>query len=393
LNRIAEWLKEEIVEDLPGLLWPSRHSPLLAFNRTNAIVSRVHVMALVFGILTLAWSGMDFLVFPRDCAIDLAFARLVASLAFAGLAGCSRDRGRSLYEAYAGLALLFIVPVLFFAATQVIVHGVPLNDSEKAYVAAIALAPFVMASGLALFPLVALESCAFGAVVLLAQAWSLGIGGADAGVFISQAAVFGLLMTVVIVSVLAGMTQVNLMNTLVTRSSLDELTGCYRRESGKLLLQTQFRLARRTGASLAVMFADLDHFKEINDRFGHDAGDEVLAAVTAAMRNALRASDMMVRWGGEEFVIMLPEARKEDATRLFERMRSRGFSQQPDGGGITVSMGIAAIDADGAVDVHALIDLADRRMYLAKQAGRDRCVSESGEDDVLSGAARHRVSE
>ncbi len=120
---------------------------------------------------------------------------------------------------------------------------------------------------------------------------------------------------------------------------------------------------------------DLDHFKTINDRHGHLTGDQVLLAVAAALRAEVRSADVLGRFGGEEFVILLPSTNRFDAVTIAERIRHRVGQLMvavPDGEiGITVSIGVAAQPRDGQA-LDPLLAAADRALYVAKEAGRDR---------------------
>jgi diguanylate cyclase (GGDEF)-like protein len=129
-----------------------------------------------------------------------------------------------------------------------------------------------------------------------------------------------------------------------------------------------------------VLFADIDRFKLVNDEFGHEAGDRVLAEVAASLRGALRESDVLVRWGGEEFLAILPQASRAEAAALIDRLRARGFGLLPDRRAVTLSIGLAEYPSDGSGRAIDLVALADQRMYAAKQAGRNRFVaSDAGE--------------
>lgn len=131
----------------------------------------------------------------------------------------------------------------------------------------------------------------------------------------------------------------------------------------------------RRGEPLSVAFFDLDHFKVINDAYGHDAGDQVLCQFTQLLGATVREQDLLVRWGGEEFVLLL-EAKRADAYEILQRLQAKGFGLRPDGGPLTASVGLAEREADCASSMEKLIELADQRMYRAKRAGRNRiCVS------------------
>ena len=153
----------------------------------------------------------------------------------------------------------------------------------------------------------------------------------------------------------------------------DPLTGALNRRG----LNAELAAARRKPASargLAVIALDLDHFKSVNDRFGHDAGDLVLQRFSDTVRACIRVDDLFARLGGEEFVVVLPDAPLAEATRIAERIREQvmalEFGDGAPGAGVTCSLGIG--HADLSPDVPALMRIADEALYEAKRQGRNR---------------------
>ena len=163
-------------------------------------------------------------------------------------------------------------------------------------------------------------------------------------------------------------------------ATLDGLTGTYNRRYFMELAQRAFDNARRFSQPLTALMLDVDHFKSVNDRFGHHVGDQVLRALADRCRKALRSIDVLGRYGGEEFAVLLPgTGRQPAATVLAERLR-QAIAEEPvqtDAGpvSITVSVGVAAMD-DATADPDALFQRADAALYDAKQSGRNR-VAES----------------
>jgi diguanylate cyclase (GGDEF)-like protein len=154
----------------------------------------------------------------------------------------------------------------------------------------------------------------------------------------------------------------------------DALTGLANRRQGEALLQQAMQRAKRKGQPLCVAMIDLDHFKRFNDEFGHAVGDAVLRTFAQAAGSALRATDSLARWGGEEFLLLLEEADTDGAALVIERMRS-GVAQagvEVDGQVLrfTFSAG-ASLYVPGESEL-PLLDRADRAMYRAKAAGRNR---------------------
>jgi diguanylate cyclase (GGDEF)-like protein len=145
---------------------------------------------------------------------------------------------------------------------------------------------------------------------------------------------------------------------------VDELTGLPNRRAWAAELPRAMERSRRDGGAVSIALLDLDHFKRFNDEFGHPAGDRLLKGASAAWRTALRGVDELVRYGGEEFIILLPGAGSEEAAAVIERLRPVTPAGQ------TFSAGIATWDMLETSD--ELVARADRSLYRAKQAGRDR---------------------
>lgn len=156
-------------------------------------------------------------------------------------------------------------------------------------------------------------------------------------------------------------------------ADIDPLTGLYNRRAWSERLSQLEAAMRRQTLPLSMLFLDLDHFKQLNDRLGHEAGDAALLALARVMREELRAQDKIGRYGGEEFVIALPGADRAHATQVAERIGSRLRDRaaiDPTGATPTVSIGGATLRR--GEDLPALLKRADAAMYTAKAAGRDR---------------------
>jgi len=156
----------------------------------------------------------------------------------------------------------------------------------------------------------------------------------------------------------------------------DPLTGCYRRAHALEIMDGELRRARRSHLPLSLIMFDLDHFKAINDRHGHLCGDAVLAAIGQRMKTVLRGSDVKCRYGGEEFLVLLPDTPLAGARRVADNLR-REFEEHPllwkDTSVVaTASFGVTAV-TPGEDNSTAIIDRADAALYRAKQQGRN-CV-------------------
>jgi diguanylate cyclase (GGDEF)-like protein len=162
-------------------------------------------------------------------------------------------------------------------------------------------------------------------------------------------------------------------------SSRDTLTGLFNRGYVIEKLDSEINRAVRHKSPMAVLMIDLDHFKNINDTYGHNVGDQVLQWVGQTLRDSCRVYDVPARYGGEEFCVVLPETRVGNTTVVAERIRSRFETAELMFGEsalhVTASFGIAGLDSvegDALLSPAALIDRADRALYCAKNRGRNR---------------------
>ncbi|MNY32461.1 putative diguanylate cyclase YedQ [compost metagenome] len=144
------------------------------------------------------------------------------------------------------------------------------------------------------------------------------------------------------------------------------------RGSGEEILDLHWSGAQRNDSYLSLAFIDLDHFKAINDNYGHEAGDRTLCAFAALLQNDLRDADSLLRWGGEEFLLVMPNTDAAQAGQALQRLMQRGLGSRPDGLPLTASIGLAERRHDQAASCRELLELADRRMYLAKNRGRNQ---------------------
>jgi diguanylate cyclase (GGDEF)-like protein len=156
----------------------------------------------------------------------------------------------------------------------------------------------------------------------------------------------------------------------------DALTGCYNRAHGLEMIDAELARSKRSQGALSIMMFDVDYFKRINDQYGHPCGDAVLTAVGQRLRQVLRRSDVRCRYGGDEFLILLPETGNEGAARVAEWLRGEIEQIEVARSGhrvaVTISVGVCTT-MGGELGADALIETADHALYQAKAAGRN-CV-------------------
>lgn len=175
---------------------------------------------------------------------------------------------------------------------------------------------------------------------------------------------------------LLALALVQRMARITQMAASDALTGALNRTFFEYRLEEEVLRARRHRRRLAIAMVDLDNLKNINDDLGHESGDQALVAVAQSLRAGLRASDSIFRYGGDEFAVLLPEARAEEARVRLARIATELRSRPIDGRSLTLSVGVAAAPAD-AGDSHGLLRIADENLYRAKRRGRDCIVASS----------------
>ncbi|MNF62902.1 putative diguanylate cyclase YedQ [compost metagenome] len=356
--------------ELPQLLTPRRHSPLLDQRRATMIVNRVRLFAFLFAVLTPLWAVIDIMIFDFSLWAGLALFRILASCAFVCLLLFYRPSG-NLFEAYRAITLLFAIPTLFYVASHTLLGSHQLTEFSAAAATGYAFLPFVLMAGLSIFPLSLQENLALASLLLLAQGLAGYLGWSTLN-WPSFAGGFWLLILIAGVTALASMSQLAFMITLLRQAIHDPLTGMLSRGSGEEILDLHWSGAQRNDSYLSLAFIDLDHFKAINDNYGHEAGDRTLCAFAALLQNDLRDADSLLRWGGEEFLLVMPNTDAAQAGQALQRLMQRGLGSRPDGLPLTASIGLAERRHDQAASCRELLELADRRMYLAKNRGRNQ---------------------
>lgn len=374
-QRLTSLLPSELkTSELWQLLSPRQHSMLLSHRRATMIVNRVRLFAMLFAVLTPIWGIVDFMAFSSPLWIKLILLRLATSAAFAALLICYRPSG-SLLDAYRAMAILFIIPTLFYIASHSLLSGYQPDSLSSAVATGYAFLPFVLVAGLAIFPLSLAENILMASILLAAQGVAGYLNWSTLN-WPSFAGGFWLLILIAGVTSLASASQLAFMITLVRQAIHDPLTGAFSRGSGKEIINMQWATAKRNQQPLAIAFIDLDYFKSINDSFGHRAGDKTLRDFAVQLSTNLRDSDSLLRWGGEEFVLIMPNTNLEQAQRAIQRMQKSGFGVRPDGTPLTASIGLSERIEDSSQDQQHLLALADKRMYLAKETGRNQiCIT------------------
>ncbi len=207
--------------------------------------------------------------------------------------------------------------------------------------------------------------------------------GDSAGVYKAITIVLAVVSVILLVGKLKAREQRNVFelkrrgDSLVSMATTDKLTGASNRHAFFETANVIYENSRQLGASISLLFIDIDHFKQINDQYGHGFGDAVLARLSGILKGCLRSSDVNCRYGGEEFILLLANADGDAALlvahRIMEEVRGMRFEEYPDFR-LTVSIGVSSMVSSALPGIDLLIRSADKAMYRAKQAGRDQII-------------------
>ena len=361
-----------------SVIFPSALAVPIQHQRIDIIQSRIRSIAWLLAIGLPLWSCVDAIAFPDDVWSFMLMGRLLAGAAFASfllIENTLFKKGVSgLWIIYAQLAVMFAIPTLFCIFFRLPVEVI--SDAHP-FAAAVAfsyhLLPFIVLTGIGIFPLTLLESSCFVFPLLIAYA-AANFYFPELHSSLSKIGEIWILAVVGFISILISLSQLRLLIALVTYAAYDTMTDCLSRRSGEKILQTLWNASLRRKNNFAVAFVDLDHFKAINDDYGHRMGDIILTNAVSAIRKSIRESDFIIRWGGEEFLIIMCDTTIDNATAIITRLCRAGFGEKPDGVLQTASVGIAERLADAVDNDTKLIEIADKRLYEAKASGRNCCI-------------------
>lgn len=395
---------------LTGLAdWPAAHAALLmAFlQETVLAVGWLVVAALQRELRLAAWhwagfallSGISFIAYVAAAHLQQDGLRLVGNLLLV-LAMLLQCRGLYLFAGRSPrdgssvvIALATALALFFWSSTEdapwriAAVSALAAGCSVWAAVTVVRIARGFTETGW--IPALFAAPMALGSLVLAARAVGAlmtpqaMVDATSAGDSIPMSmAIYWLLLSLSFELTLAGLVIVRLLGQLSHTARHDALTGLLNRRAIEEILLQETARATRSGRGFAVAMIDLDHFKGINDRFGHAAGDEVLQSMATALHARLRTSDTLARWGGEEFLVLLPGTDPEAAARVGEQLRAVAADTPllRDGETIRVTLCVGVAGWAGEADPSMVVDRADDALYRAKREGRDRvCVDQAPE--------------
>lgn len=345
------------------------------FNQIRAeyINTRIRLLALLFSILTPLWIPVDYLILPEETFLDIVLARLLFSASLLAL-WVRASYVHSLYKARRRLVVLMVMPAIFHLSTQFILG----EHLESEYLASYTFLPILIIAIHCVFPLTLKE----GVLLAFFTIFALSMDELVRKQFFSLTSLNNMWLLGVIMSIAiwAQLSQLHMQLKLFEQATTDALTGLLNRRSFMSQVETELSRSERYNRPLSMALLDLDFFKRINDAYGHQAGDKVLVHFSELLREELRATDIIGRFGGEEFIVALPETPLSEAERVIKRVLQscRESIVEFDDKEIcfTSSAGLGEV----LVDVQSSMKLVDAALYEAKDKGRDRVALASGKE-------------
>lgn len=358
--------KHSIIEDVVST---SHHSSDFIQTRNQYIVERLKLVCLFFAISVPISSVLDFIVFESAQAKLLLINRLILSGALTALYQLIR-RSHTVNMVRLVLTLSFLSPMLFYVVMELsLTQTMAYRDIPLSF----ALMPYLAIVMLGLFPLTILGGVTILTVISLPLAVLEYIQYAGDYIVVIDKIWLLVLFGGVCLWLQSG--QMVMLMKLYRESTIDTLTGLMNR---RVLMRQVKRIAKNskyTQGSFSVMMFDLDHFKRVNDTYGHMVGDKVLVTVSSLLKRELRNSDVIARFGGEEFLVVMPHLALAPATqvaiRVAEAIRKASvMTDEQQKITFTTSIGVTQFIVDEPIS--QLFKRVDDLLYYAKEQGRDR---------------------
>jgi diguanylate cyclase (GGDEF)-like protein len=369
-------------EQFADLISAREHQDIIRQHRAELIASRIYPFALLFAVLVPVWGVLDLIFLPSEVSVQFLIMRLISGAAFFALAYVTKKVKIGMKRALTSLIIMLMVPTLFYQFSTPLIDKFELTGIADILIHLYGLLPYVVIASLALFPLT-LKEFSLLSLVLVGLS-SIGLYRADGTDITMLLVQMWLLVIILGVSMFSSLQQVRYLISQTVKASYDGLTKLLTRRAGMDIMESLFRATGLQHSNFSVLFIDLDKFKNINDTLGHDAGDEVLRQASKTLGNCIRRGDAAIRWGGEEFLILLPHTDAEAAKLVVKRIMERGLAFLPDGSPVTASIGLAELVEDDTSSWKALVECADQRLYTAKQTGRAKCICPDGSEVLFS---------
>ncbi|SEG26390.1 GGDEF domain-containing protein [Oceanospirillum linum] len=345
------------------------HSDDFNATRSEYIRTRVNILSIIFAIFAPLWIPIDYLLLTSDDAGVIAVYRLLLSIAMLGLLLTNNIRKRNLQHSLLCLTLLIIFPALFYTVCLLQLSG---NDTLIGY----SFIPFLLVAILSVFPLTLIEASVLGTGLIAALLCNDFFYGT---LFtLSGFKDLWLISILLVIALWANQAQLHMLLRLYRQATRDPLTGLLNR---RVMMERMKEMSKTWSKSeqpvVSVLMLDLDRFKRINDTYGHLTGDQVLQAFSQIMKDELRSTDILTRYGGEEFTAILPGSDMENASHAAERIRmhcEQSWVASTDNEPVRFTVSIGVGELKPGETFNDALHRVDNSLYEAKKTGRNKVV-------------------
>ncbi|KLV01452.1 hypothetical protein ABT56_22085 [Photobacterium aquae] len=348
--------------------WSSaHHATSFHIARSLYLSARINILSALWGSIVILWLPADLILLPLDVCERVVVFRVLFGLVLLIIFNISR-RSATLKSALQTLYLLILSINLFFIC---VMWALNLPGQNISIPYGYYLLPVAHIALLSIFPLTIKEAGTLVLITLIASATPF------CGIFLiphSQSSYWFLLMVATAIMMIQ-LSKLHLMMVMHRQAALDPLTSIYNRGQFLTLAQRVFERCKKDNSPFAIMLIDIDKFKQVNDTWGHSAGDNVLQAFSEFIQNHLRATNLFGRYGGEEFVICIPYTSPEYisliAERLLNGLAELDITISPLGENINVTASIGISYSEPGDTLFSLIERADVGLYRCKNSGRN----------------------
>jgi len=363
--RLMEWLRRISFSDL---ISSEMHSRDFNGSRAEYIYMRIRLLALVFALLSILWIPVDALIVPDDAFSSILALRIAYSTLFLIL-GISATGAQNLHFARLRISTFVLIPCFFYVGSRII-----LNDDVNMQAALVGYSflPYLTVVLLAIFPLTLYEGISYSSLV--------GITFFGCEIYFSSTLSISTLIDIWLLTLLAGiavwaqLAQLHMLLRLYREASRDPLTGLVNRRVLNKWLSLEISRAREHNRPLSVLLFDLDFFKSVNDTYGHLTGDRVLQTFSRLLKRDLVNFNLIGRYGGEEFIAVLPDQNEAKAMSIAENIRKNCHSvstRGPNGSTVEFTVSVGITELRNTDTTESLIHRVDKGLYRAKMNGRD----------------------
>lgn len=345
------------------------HSKDFVFARSDYMRTRLLILSLIFIILTPFWTLFDWFLLPESSLQLVLPARIVMFIGLALTLFLSTKNWNPTKTNFLLSTALFTLPSLFYVTVLV-----SLPDRYNQPLIGYSFIPYLLVVTLSILPFTLIESLSLGISLLVLQLFSgLTLHSDLDAEAIQDLWLLAALLTIVMTT---NHFQLNLLLRLYRQATHDSLTGLLNRVA--LTSHTELIENLEPRPSTLITLIDMDHFKKINDTYGHSVGDEVLRLFSTLLKKTAKKNEIICRYGGEEFLIISTHIDKDTAIKRAELIRQltlrlEPFSLENEPFNLSISVGLSMLRPDEKID--NAIQRADKRLYMAKHTGRNRVVA------------------